>query len=237
MSPRSRIRSAASRSSGAARRPEPSPRRRSRNEDLVLARDEARVDHHVRVHRVQRLDDPRLGKCALDLLAEAVVDRDADDRRPALREIERVGDVDQHLPGEVLRAGRAERVERCVAVRAVEDELAVSRGVGERHRIVAGRARADRARRGRARAASRRSFVPTTPVPRTPILTGLSLDRARDRDPGRAAWTRGRSWPVCRNAPRSPLSRTSSRPSGIRTRAKLCRPAGSLRLRSRRRGR
>ena len=64
-------------------------------------------------------------------------------RRPALREVEHVGDVDQHFPREVLGAGRVQGVERGGAVRAVEDELAVSRRVRERHRVVAGRARAD----------------------------------------------------------------------------------------------
>jgi hypothetical protein len=51
--------------------------------------------------------------------------------RHAPREIERVGDVDQHLAGEVARRSGAQRVERCRAGRAVERRLSERGRVGE----------------------------------------------------------------------------------------------------------
>jgi len=47
-------------------------------------------------------------------------------------EVERIGDVDHDLPRQVRRAGRAQRVDRDAAARAVEDELRTGRGVGKR---------------------------------------------------------------------------------------------------------
>ena len=113
------------------------------DEEVVLAGDDARIDHDVRVHRVQCLDDLRLRELALDLLAEAAAFGHADERRAALGEIECVGDVDEHFPGEVLPACGAQRFERCIAVRAVEDELTVCGGLRERHCVLACRAGAD----------------------------------------------------------------------------------------------
>ena len=69
--------------------------------------------------------------------AEAAALGHPDERWAPLGEIECVGDVDQHFPGEVFLACGAQRFERCIAVRAVEDELTVRGGLRERHRVLA----------------------------------------------------------------------------------------------------
>ena len=56
------------------------------------------IDHHVGVHRVERLDHARLRKRALDLLAEAVGVADRERRWHAGGEVEWIRDVEEHFP-------------------------------------------------------------------------------------------------------------------------------------------
>ena len=74
--------------------------------------------------RVEGLDHVGVRVGALDLLGERVVVGDRERRREALAEVERVGDVPQRLAGEVLGAGRVERLERGGARRGIDDDVA-----------------------------------------------------------------------------------------------------------------
>jgi hypothetical protein len=74
----------------------------------------AELDHHVDIDRIERFDHFYVGEGALDALAERVVVADEQCRRHALREVERVGDVDEDLAAQVGGAGGVQRVERSV---------------------------------------------------------------------------------------------------------------------------
>ena len=89
-------------------------------------------DHHARVHRVQGLHHPRLRKRALNPLPEAVVVAHRQRRRHALAEVERVRDVDQDLPGQVVGPRRLERLQRAPPAGRVDHHLAELRRIGER---------------------------------------------------------------------------------------------------------
>ena len=90
-----------------------------------------RVDHQRGRQGVEGLDDLGLREGALDLLAEGVGVLDEQGGREALGEVERVGDVDQHLAGQVVRTGQAEHVEGGGAGGGVDDQLGACRCVGE----------------------------------------------------------------------------------------------------------
>src|SRR6266705_492616 len=90
---------------------------------------QGRIDHdHVR-HRVQGLDDLRLGEGPLNLLAERI--RVAHSQRGwhSLREVERIRNVDQDLAGEVSFARGAQRLERGRSRRGVDEDFSVCRRV------------------------------------------------------------------------------------------------------------
>jgi hypothetical protein len=70
------------------------------------------------------------GNGALDPLGEAVPIRGEDDRRGPVREIERIGDVDQQLARQPV-PGRSDGVDGALTRRAVEDHLAEGGGVRE----------------------------------------------------------------------------------------------------------
>ena len=88
--------------------------------------DTSRVDHHRRSHRIEGLDDPGTREGALDLLGERVGVRHEQRRRHPVREVERVRDVDQDLPVEVVLAGCLQRLEGPRAVGGVHDDLGPS---------------------------------------------------------------------------------------------------------------
>lgn len=139
------------------------------DEEFVGPGEARRLHHEGRREGVEGLHDPRPRQRALELLAEGVVVADREPGREALREVEGVRHVDEHLPLEVRGAGAGRDLEGRVAAGAVEDELAEGRRVREgaltgrrahradpRHRlVVAARARAhpDAVSRARERAA------------------------------------------------------------------------------------
>jgi hypothetical protein len=73
----------------------------------------------------------RLGVGPLDRLGQRVVVLDEQRGREAARAVERVRDVEQHLPGQVLGAGGLEDPERDVAAGGVHHQLGARGGVGE----------------------------------------------------------------------------------------------------------
>jgi hypothetical protein len=79
----------------------------------------------------------------LDLLAQAVCVANRQDRWHAVREVERVRDVDEGLVREIVGLGHAQRFERLVAGSAVEHQLAVGSGVCELDRVLLRRPGAD----------------------------------------------------------------------------------------------
>jgi MFS family permease len=103
----------------------------ARQEEVAGLRQRAGVDHHPGVDRVQGLDHAGVGKGGLDPLGEAVVVGDRQ-RRQVVAEGERVGDVDQHLAGEVVGAGGSECVHRRRSRGGVDHGLAELRRVRER---------------------------------------------------------------------------------------------------------
>jgi predicted MFS family arabinose efflux permease len=106
----------------------------SRQEDAAgVGQAPGGVDHHLRVHRVQGLDDAGVGEGGLDPLPEAVVVDGPEGGEPVAAD-ERVGDVDQDLAGEVAGARRRERVQRRHSVGGVDHGLAEPRRIGERSR-------------------------------------------------------------------------------------------------------
>jgi hypothetical protein len=98
---------------------------------VVASRDERRICHHERVHRVKCLHDLDRREPTLDLLAERLGVRDEQGRRHATRGVQRVGDVDQDLAVEVRLTRRAQGLERGSSVRRVDHELAVLGGLSE----------------------------------------------------------------------------------------------------------
>ena len=101
---------------------------------LVVAGDEHRrvavahrrgVDHHRGRDRVEALHHPRLGERALDLLRQRVGVLHAQGRREALGEVQRVGDVEDHLAGEVVRAHLTECGQAGLAVGHVHHEVRI----------------------------------------------------------------------------------------------------------------
>ncbi len=106
-----------------------------------------RVHHQVGVEGVQGLDDLGLGERPLHLLAERVGVLDEQAGREPLREVERVRDVHQRLPGQVLGAGQGEHLEGGGTRARVDHELRTGGGVGvgrERHVRVVGVPRGER---------------------------------------------------------------------------------------------
>ena len=89
------------------------------------------VDHQGGVEGVEGLDDAGLREGALDLLAERVGVLDEQGGRQAGREVERVGDVEEDLAGEVVGAGQLERRDGAVPAGRVDDELSTCGGVGK----------------------------------------------------------------------------------------------------------
>lgn len=102
------------------------------DEHVMISRELRRVDHHDAVHGVQCLDDSCLRKLPLDLLAQRVGVADRERRGKSVREVERVRDVDDDLPVQVVRARHPERFQRSRSRGAVEDDFAERRSVGER---------------------------------------------------------------------------------------------------------
>ncbi len=153
------------------------------HEDVVRAGEAGRIDHHDVVHRVQGLDDAGIGKRLLDLLADARRVADRERRWPALREVEPVRDVDQHLAGEIGRTRRPQRVQRDLPARAVEYELGARGGLCERavRRTGAGPGRPPRGALVRGRARPHRHLVPEGDQLRGNRRADRS--RAQDRDP------------------------------------------------------
>jgi hypothetical protein len=64
-----------------------------------------------------------VGEATLDLLAEGIGVGDEERGRKTLGEVERVGDIDQHLPCEAFLAGRLEHRDRPRPARRVHDQL------------------------------------------------------------------------------------------------------------------
>ena len=112
------------RSSRAGPVPSSSRDRRCPRRTRVVAGHARRIDHHGAVHRVQRLDDQRLGERPLDLLAQAVGVADEEARREPRGEVERHGDVGDDLARQMLGPDRCERIERADPRRAVDEHLA-----------------------------------------------------------------------------------------------------------------
>ena len=152
-------------------------------------------------------DHPRLGKGALDPFAEAVVDGNPDDRRRALREVERVGDVDENLPREVLRACGVQpassealpfvQLKTSVAVSCVRPRTAPRQSPAEREpmsHVVAELAQLPRDRR--AHDSGSENADPHEAQSTIALVTEIR----------KLARTKGRSWPRCRSEPRSPGS-------------------------------
>jgi hypothetical protein len=107
---------------------------------FVVARDEHRVDarydrgvgHHSRGHRVERLHDLGHRERALNLFAKRIGVADQKCGRHPLGEVERIGDIDQNFPLEILRARRIQRFERGPSRCAVEYHVAMCSRVGKR---------------------------------------------------------------------------------------------------------
>jgi hypothetical protein len=79
------------------------------DKDVVIARHERGIDHHFAVHRIERLDDLGLRERPLNLLAERIGVADRKGRRRSMREVKRIGDVDQNLSFEIVCARRLKR--------------------------------------------------------------------------------------------------------------------------------
>ncbi len=146
------------------------------DEDRVVAADPARIDHHGAVDGVQRLHHAGLGEGRLDPLAEALVVAEGQPRRHPPREVERDGDVDQGLAGEVVGAGARESVQRGDPRRAVEEQLAARQR--RRRRCRPWRPLPPRRSR-RPAPRSRPSASPSSP--RAPAAASSSLSRIRPR--------------------------------------------------------
>ena len=98
---------------------------------MIAVRDRGRVDHDVGVDGVERLDDLGVGQQPLDHLGERIRVGDEQARRHAVREIERIGDIDKDLVADGLGAGGDEAVERALAVEGADDPFAMGGGFGE----------------------------------------------------------------------------------------------------------
>ena len=94
--------------------------------------------HHLAVHRVQRLDHPGGGERPLDLLAEAVGVHRVQRGRHAAAVVQRVGHVDEHLPGQGWLAGGHERGHGRPAGGGVDQQLRKGGGLGEAQQAHAG---------------------------------------------------------------------------------------------------
>jgi hypothetical protein len=70
------------------------------DEHVVLTGNPPGLHHHVAVHGVQRLDHAHGGERALNLLTEAIGVHRVQRGRHAAAEVQRVGHVDEHLPGQ-----------------------------------------------------------------------------------------------------------------------------------------
>lgn len=81
------------------------------------------MHHDLAEHGVERLDDLGTRELALDLLAQAVGVGDGEHRRHALAHVERQGDVDEHLAGQVLGADALQCLDAVRAVAGVHHQL------------------------------------------------------------------------------------------------------------------
>jgi hypothetical protein len=75
------------------------------------------------VHRAERFHHAQVREGALDLLGEAVVVGVAEHEVVSLVEAPGIGDVEQRLAGEVVRARCSQRVERTVSLGGVDQQL------------------------------------------------------------------------------------------------------------------
>src|SRR6185436_464582 len=75
---------------------------------------------------------PGIGESRLNPLAQAVVDSSPDHRRPAAAEVERIRDVDEHLPGQVLGPGHVKRVQADLPAGGVQQKLPELGGIRQR---------------------------------------------------------------------------------------------------------
>lgn len=81
----------------------------TRDEDAVLTWYPAGVDHHLVVHRVERLHDTGARERALDLFSETVSVRERECGRQTGREIKREGQVQKNLARKVVSTYIPER--------------------------------------------------------------------------------------------------------------------------------
>src|SRR5262249_45671452 len=93
----------------------------ARHEDRVCPVDLRDINHHLAIDGIESLNDLRLGKRPLNLLAKRF--------RATLLWRDDVRNVNKDLTGKVLFAGRAEGCEGVPSVRAVENQLAESGSV------------------------------------------------------------------------------------------------------------
>ncbi len=100
------------------------------HEDVVVAGHPRRVDHHLGVGGVERLDHSGARELALELLGEGVgVDHGESGRQPP-GQVQRLGHIENDLAVERLGANAPESLQRDAACRGVDDELGACGGVG-----------------------------------------------------------------------------------------------------------
>ena len=99
---------------------------------MVAVRQPSRVNHQSCVHGVEGLDHPRVREGPLDPFPQAFgVDR-VQDRRHSLRKVERVGNVQQDLPGQVGTPGGSKGRERRSTIGGIDHHFAFFRCCAER---------------------------------------------------------------------------------------------------------